>query len=1083
MKSRFFLAMATLSLLIAGCENKDFEEAGLLNGNVRIKATMEQKEATRSLVDDSGKFTWATGDKISVFTSTNGNREFTLSSGNGKTEATFDGTLQGGETMSTCAVYPYNAGHTVSGTTLTVTLPAEYGDFTTDYAPNTHAIMVAKIDAAQSQTSLSNLDFKHLGGVLRFAIDNMPVDAAQFVFTATDKDVTGTFDVNLGDTEPVINAGSSATTNNTVAIKFKPLTAVTDGMIFYVPLPVGEYSGFSIAVNKQDGTQLASFSTDKTNTLNRRTLARIPKLRFTSVGGSLEGGSLVNAEANVSNNTEVVNALNNISSSTTNPVLDLNASSAVTEFKLPASFTSESTTSSELNINYSAVPTGGITVTENNYSGGTTSGSSKGEVNITIPAATSGSAPAVTIQTPTLTAGLYATEGGTATYGEVTATTANNTLIVGNGVTINKLTVNGGNVRVKGNANIKTLEKASGLGTVYIYRESTEAQLPSIPEGFEVVDAAIADMKNVFANGGTYTLQKDLNIIGADMTVAADVTATLDLNGYTITAENTQTGNIEVYGTLTLKDGTADAGTGIGTGKIVTNCDYTGSTTAYALVKAIGENAKVIMESGYVYAVRNDAVNKGQFAMGVDDGGDFTMTGGKIEAGWYAVSGNGNNKTQNSIIEIKGGELISTSDYAIYLPHSGEATISGGTVNGAAGAVSIQRGTLNISNDANIMSLGNGDTGEWGDGTGNQPNCAVMVAAKYGDCTVNISGGNFSAEGDAILLGTGSTSYKVGINISGGTFSDPEALQYLADNANVNVLLNKDYTLTKPIQLTKDGTVTIDLNQKTLTVNETSSTWLSVSKGTVTLKNGKIVANGYSSVTIGGVAVSADATLNVEGIIYESDGAALFVKDHAKLNVDNTEITVPAYAVTTNASDPTQEVTIKLSNSTFAGSDPVLLNIASDVTIDGCTMNGRVHGMVLRGGTATVKNSTITLNYPDDDYAEMSSYFDGRDWGSGNMINIAALTIGNKSPNAYQYPTVITLVNTTVQSTGDHAEYFPALYAYANSGEGLGVTLSYDDQCQFTGGIEYGSTNITVNDSAVVSDGDGGFVVAGSSNE
>lgn len=1077
MKSRFFLAMATLSLVIAGCENKDFEEAGLLNGNVRIKATMEQKEATRSLVDDSGKFTWATGDKISVFTSTNENREFTLSSGNGETEATFDGALVGTETMSTCAVYPYNAGHKVSRNELTVTLPAEYGDFTTDYARNTHAIMVAKIDAAQSQTSLSNLDFKHLGGVLRFAIDNMPVDAAQFVFTATDKDVTGTFDVNLGDTEPVIKAGSSATTNNTVTINFKPLTAATDGMIFYVPLPVGEYKGFSIAVNKKDGTLLASFSTGKTNELNRRTLARIPKLRFTSVGGSLEG-----AEANVSSDIEVETALGSISSST-DPVMDLNASSAVTEFNLPKSFTSENTTSSELNINYSAAPST-IKVTENNYSEGTTSGSSKGEVNITIPAATSESAPAVTIQTPTLTAGLYATEGGTATYGEVTATTANNTLIVGDSVTINKLTVKGGNVRVKGNAKIETLEKASGLGTVYIYKESAEAQLPSIPKGFEVVDAAIADMKNVFANGGTYTLQKDLNIIGADMTVAADVTATLDLNGYTITAENTQTGNIEVYGTLTLKDGKADAGTGIGTGKIVTNCDYTGSTSGYALVKAIGENAKVIMESGYVYAVRNDAVNKGQFAMGVDAGGDFTMTGGKIEAGWYAVSGNGNNKTQNSIIEIKGGELISTSDYAIYLPHSGVATISGGTVNGAAGAVSIQRGTLNISNDANIMSLGNGDTGEWGDGTGNQPNCAVMVAAKYGDCTVNISGGNFSAEGDAILLGTGSTSYNVDMNISGGTFSDPSALAYLTENANVNVLLNKDYTLTKPIQLTKDGTVTLDLNKQTLTVNETSSTWLSVSKGTVTLENGNIVANGYSKATIGGVAVSASATLNVEGIIYKSTGAALFVKDHATLNVTGgTEITVPVYAVTTNASDPTQEVTIKLSNSTFAGSDPVLLNIASDVTIDGCTMNGTMHGMVLRGGTATVKNSKITLNYPDDDYAEMSSYFDGRNWGSGNKINIAALTIGNKSPKAYQYPTVITLVNTTVQSTGDHAEYFPALYAYANSGKGLGVTLSYDDQCQFTGGIEYGSTNITVNGSEVVSGGDGGFVVAGSSNE
>jgi len=872
MKSRFFLGIATLSLLIAGCENKEFGEAGLLNGNVRIKATMEQKETTRSLVDDSGKFTWATGDKISVFTSTSANREFTLSSGEGTAEGTFDGTLVASETMSTCAVYPYNAQHTVSGNALTVTLPAEYGDTNTDYAPNTHAIMVAMINDAQSQASLSNLDFKHLGGVLRFVIDNMPVDAAQFVFTATDKGVTGTFNVNLGDTEPVINAGSSATTNNTVTIKFKPLTEATDGMTFYVPLPVGEYNGFSIAVKKQDGTGLASFTTTKTNTLSRRTLARIPKLRFTSVGGNLE-----NAEANVASNADVESALNNISTSA-DPVLDLNASSAVTTFNLPEAFTSDGTTSSELNINYSAVPSA-IAVTENNYSGGTTSSNdSKGEVNITIPAATSGSAPAVTIQTPTLTAGLYATEGGTATYGDVTATTANNTLIVGNDVTINKLTVNGGNVRVKGNANIKTLEKASGLGTVYIYRESTEAQLPSIPEGFEVVDAAIADMKNVFANGGTYTLQKNLNIIGADMTVAAGVTAILDLNGYTITAENTQTGNIEVYGTLTLKDGTATAVTGVGAGKIVANCDYAGSASGYALVKATGENAKVIMESGYVYAVRDDAVNKGQFAIGVDAGGDFTMTGGKIEAGWYAVSGNGNNKTQNSIIEIKGGELISTSDYAIYLPHSGEATISGGTVNGAAGAVSIQRGTLNISNDANIMSLGNGDTGEWGDGTGNQPNCAVMVAAKYGDCTVNISGGNFSAEGDAILLGTGSTSYKVEINVSGGTFSDPSALAYLTTGAKVKVALTGDYQ-GPGLGIFKNGNgdsanVEIDLGGHTWTLNDnplfgspgTVSQYFHLEKdATVTFKNGKLIpldnASGkmliqnYCNLTLDGVEV------------------------------------------------------------------------------------------------------------------------------------------------------------------------------------------------------------------------------------
>lgn len=76
--------------------------------------------------------------------------------------------------------------------------------------------------------------------------------------------------------------------------------------------------------------------------------------------------------------------------------------------------------------------------------------------------------------------------------------------------------------------------------------------------------------------------------------------------------------------------------------------------------------------------------------------GDFTITGGKIEAGWSAVLGNGKYKTQNSVIRIEGGELISTSDYAVYLPQSGTTTISGGKVYGAGGGVCINRGTLNV---------------------------------------------------------------------------------------------------------------------------------------------------------------------------------------------------------------------------------------------------------------------------------------------------------------------------------------------------------------------------------------------------
>ena len=118
--------------------------------------------------------------------------------------------------------------------------------------------------------------------------------------------------------------------------------------------------------------------------------------------------------------------------------------------------------------------------------------------------------------------------------------------------------------------------------------------------------------------------------------------------------------------------------------------------------------------------------------------------------------------------------------------------------------------------------------------------------------------------------------------------------------------------------------------------------------------------------------------------------------------------------------------------------------------------------MVLRGGKATVSNSTITLEYTDDDYEEISKFFDNRDWGTGNWVNIAALTVGNKG-DGYQYPSELHLINTKVISTGTHASYFPALYSWANQGEDLGVTITYDDQTTFNGDVIYGSANITVN--------------------
>ncbi len=397
-------------------------------------------------------------------------------------------------------------------------------------------------------------------------------------------------------------------------------------------------------------------------------------------------------------------------------------------------------------------------------------------------------------------------------YEEIEAGTAKNTLVINDGVTVGKLTVNAGNVKVFGKGMISAIANGTeNADTIYIYA-SRQAQLPSpLPGIFKKVSLEAENLKEAMAEGGVYQLKEDVDITGRSIEIPADKTATLDLNGKTITAANREVDGITVYGNLTLKDSK-------GNGRIVANKDWANRAYGAGLICIKGENAAMIMQSGTIYAVRENAGTNGQYGVGVYEGGDFTITGGKIETGWYAVAGNGDYTTQNNIIKVEGGELISTADYAMYLPQSGTTTISGGKVYGAAGGVCINRSTLNVEGTALITSKGTGNTGDWGDGTGNLKSAAINVAAEYGDCVVNIKGGTLIAEANA-LVSTGTSGYTPAINVSGGTFSDPSLLGHLSAGANVKVQLRKDYE--GPglgIFYGKNGsraTVEVDLNQYT----------------------------------------------------------------------------------------------------------------------------------------------------------------------------------------------------------------------------------------------------------------------------
>ena len=311
-------------------------------------------------------------------------------------------------------------------------------------------------------------------------------------------------------------------------------------------------------------------------------------------------------------------------------------------------------------------------------------------------------------------------------------------------------------------------------------------------------------------------------------------------------------------------------------------------------------------------------------------------------------------------------------------------------------------------------------------------------------------------------------------------FNEP-AIEINTEEELVDVLTNGgDAVLTgditvsaQTLSLTEGETASLDLDGHTITFNAV----MTAENASVTFTDGTIVTQNLAAVTNDAFEVGNNGSLTLDGITFESNGCGVGIGgmiSNGSITVRNSKMNVAAYAVATNASLPySQNVKIVLENSTFTGSDPVLVNIPADVTIKKCSMTGTMHGMILRGGNANVEDCTITLHYTDDDGGTIGDYFNNVNWGTGNMLNIAGLTVGNKLPGAaYQYPSSINLVNTVVEVIGPYADNLPAMYVWANQEKENGVTITYDGDTKFYGDRIYGNNgaNITVNGAAAVSD-------------
>lgn len=789
--------MATF--LITTCSNENDEELISTSTTGILSATVEgNHSSTRAGFASDGKFYWSKKDQLGVTTSGNASKftALNLTNGSGTASGTFGGTISG--TIGDYAVYPCYDNHSINGATLTYNFPTSYtyNKVDADYFTTVQGEGNSFNPAMWGKIVNGAVQMKHLGGVFCIKVPKMPIKAGTLSLIV-DKKITGTFAVNLNDNIPVIASTETSTSeNNTVTIEFSGATQDQPG-VFYVPVPTGTYD-VRIKVTESQG------STEKVNVAaGTYTIVRCDLKKIELTNGNIdatvptESSSLDDAATKLASNDAV--RVNGEISGTSNTI------------SVPAA-----TSGTGKSLSLEKVASGAsLTVLDANSSGSTDNSVDNFTLSIPNNEIAEFEPLDVTITMPNTTVALTG-NAGAAIYGTVTSETADNTLVIGNGVEVKKVVVKKGNIRVNKGAKLVAIEKSSDnqATTVTVYKEDG-AEIPSsLGEEFVVMDAAVADMQKVFAEGGTYTLPQDMNIVGVEMMVPKGKEVTLDLNGKTLEAAND--GLIRVEGSFILQD---NAGNGV----IKATKDYVYQVYSTGIIYVDGEDAKMTMKSGNIYAVRDNPPNNGQFGIGLWRGADLTIEGGKIEAGWYAVSGNGQNTTQNSVINITGGELISAADYAVYLPQAGTTTISGGTIKGACGAIGMRSGTLNINDQAKLIGEGTGDSGQWGDGTGTMGYAVINIGTgnqnTYGDCTVNITGGTFIAEGKSVGIAKreDGAKHNITVSVTGGTFSDLSAIGFIAENADVNIELNKDIEIQKAVTLMKAGAMTtVNLNGYTI---------------------------------------------------------------------------------------------------------------------------------------------------------------------------------------------------------------------------------------------------------------------------
>ena len=253
-------------------------------------------------------------------------------------------------------------------------------------------------------------------------------------------------------------------------------------------------------------------------------------------------------------------------------------------------------------------------------------------------------------------------------------------------------------------------------------------------------DQFVTTLASAFANaeeGSTITLLRDV-----ELTSGIDVTndVTLDLNGQTITIS---------------KDPSVRNAFIVNSGDVTFTIRDSGHTGAIRSNRT--DNSNVISVSNGNLIVESGNISNQWYVIYVSGSGHATVRGGTLTSEVASVlSTNGSNSespdySDNAVMNVEGGKLVSTQDIAIYVP-AGTLNVSGGEIVGAT-AIYAKSGITNITGGT-IQGTGKkADFHHTSNGCYPTGDAIVIEACGYpnGEAAIQISGGSVSSDHNTAL--------------------------------------------------------------------------------------------------------------------------------------------------------------------------------------------------------------------------------------------------------------------------------------------------------------------------------------------